>query len=45
MNVWERIKGFIRKIKENKKYPAQLTFGQWKDVADDDASGYVQINN
>ena len=32
------------KIKENKKYPAQLTFGQWKDVADDDASGYVQIN-
>ena len=32
------------KIKENKTYPAQLTFGQWKDVADDDASGYVQIN-
>ena len=32
------------KIKENKKYPSQLKFGQWKDVADDDASGYVQIN-
>lgn len=32
------------KIKENKTYPSQLTFGQWKDVADDDASGYVQIN-
>jgi len=32
------------KIKENKTYPAQLTFGQWKDVADDDASGYVKIN-
>jgi len=32
------------KIKENKMYPAQLTFGQWKDVTDDDASGYVQIN-
>lgn len=32
------------KIKENKMYPAQLKFGQWKDVADDDASGYVQIN-
>ena len=31
------------KIKENKTYPSQLTFGQWKDVADDDASGYVQI--
>lgn len=31
------------KIKENKKYPSQLKFGQWKDVADDDASGYVQI--
>ena len=34
----------ITKIKENKKYPSQLKFGQWKDVADDDASGYVQIN-
>lgn len=32
------------KIKENKMYPSQLEFGQWKDVADDDASGYVQIN-
>lgn len=32
------------KIMENKTYPSQLTFGQWKDVADDDASGYVQIN-
>ena len=31
------------KIKENKMYPSQLKFGQWKDVADDDASGYVQI--
>ena len=31
-------------FKENKKYPSQLKFGQWKDVADDDASGYVQIN-
>ncbi len=31
------------KIKENKMYPSQLEFGQWKDVADDDASGYVQI--
>lgn len=31
------------KIKENKTYPSQLKFGQWKDVADDDASGYVQI--
>lgn len=31
------------KIMENKTYPSQLTFGQWKDVADDDASGYVQI--
>lgn len=31
------------KIKENKMYPSQLIFGQWKDVADDDASGYVQI--
>ena len=31
------------KITENKKYPSQLKFGQWKDVADDDASGYVQI--
>ncbi|MDY4526245.1 MAG: hypothetical protein SPE03_14585 [Treponema sp.] len=32
------------KIRENKMYPSQLEFGQWKDVADDDASGYVQIN-
>lgn len=31
------------KIRENKMYPSQLEFGQWKDVADDDASGYVQI--
>ena len=31
------------KIKENKMYPSQLEFGQWKDVAYDDASGYVQI--
>lgn len=31
------------KITENKTYPSQLKFGQWKDVADDDASGYVQI--
>lgn len=32
------------KIKENKIYPNQKSFGLWKDVADDDASGYVQIN-
>lgn len=32
------------KIRKNKMYPSQLEFGQWKDVADDDASGYVQIN-
>ena len=32
------------KIKENKTYPNQKSFGLWKDVADDDASGYVQIN-
>lgn len=31
------------KITENKTYPNQKSFGLWKDVADDDASGYVQI--
>lgn len=31
------------KIMENKTYPNQKSFGLWKDVADDDASGYVQI--
>ncbi len=36
--------GSNTKIKENKKYTSQLSFGMWKDVAKDDASGYVRIN-
>ena len=32
------------KIKENKIYPNQKSFGLWKDVADDDYAGYVALN-
>ena len=32
------------KIKENKTYPNQKSFGLWKDVADDDYAGYVALN-
>lgn len=32
------------KIKENKTYPNQKSFGLWKDVAEDDYAGYVALN-
>lgn len=32
------------KLKENKTYPDQKSFGVWKDVTDDDYAGYVALN-
>lgn len=32
------------KIKENKTYPNQKSFGLWEDVAEDDYAGYVALN-